>query len=252
MSENNQDDLNLDLNTEDEETPPAPTAGKGTGSGDEDDRKSQEEIEWAQLKGSTQDRVRQLIHERDEARQLANTKKQDTEVPPAPPAPPSGSRLSAEQRDAIDNLRAAGVITRDDLEQVVGKMLEQNQLREDRRTLNDAYEKLESQFDGSDFPVKFDRTEVEDFMRKNAIYDPLVAFKNMYEDEWIDWKVSQNGGTKSRTSIRSERPTNSSNTKGEPISAEAISERLKRPDGKQWWEKNRMAILPKLGDIASS
>jgi len=205
------------------------------------------------LKGSTQDRVRQLIRERDELRQQTEGKKTTPDNPATPPAPPSQTnRLSAEQRDAIDNLRAAGVVTREDLEQVIGKMLEQNQLREDRRVLNDAYEKLENTYDGSDFPVKFDRVEVEDYMRKNGIYDPLVAFKNMYEDEWIDWKVSQNGGAKPRTSVRSERPTNSSNAKGEPISAEAISERLKRPDGKQWWEKNRMAILPKLGELAGS
>jgi len=237
----------LDELIQEEETPAEPTTEKGTGEEEVKTQPSEEELEWAQLKGSTQERIRQLIRERNELREKLKSMTNPREQVP-PPAPPIGpatqepigpGELTWEQKQAVETLRRFGIATKEDLQAV-----------QDQIILDAEYSRLERLYDGSDGRPKFDRVEIEDHMRKTGIYNPEKAYKDLYEEELFDWRVAQSKGKpKEKEKTYTEKPTPSAEGKTEPISIESIKERLSRPDGRIWWEKNRDKILPILGEL---
>ncbi|MDD4984696.1 MAG: hypothetical protein PHQ43_02730 [Dehalococcoidales bacterium] len=204
--------------------------------------------EWESLKGSTQERIRQLLQERDRAREEAEKwRKQSPGSSQLSEASelqgqsrlPEREDLTEEQRQAFDILKNKfGVVTQKDL-----------QALKDRLALDGEHSRLERSYDGSDGRPKYDRVEVEDWMRKHpGIYVPEVAYKMMYEEELGDWSLRQAGRTK-KSAPYSEKPKSSATNKTEPLSVESIRQRLNKPDGPEWWEKNRERILPLLGDV---
>ena len=235
---------------EEEETPPAPTAGKGTGEGEGKPEPSEEELTWSSLKGSTQDRIRQLIRERNEWKEkaLAVEEARRTVVPPAPPTglatqqPAYPGELTPEQKEAIETLRRFGIVTKDDLQAI-----------QDQIILDAEYARLERLYDGSDGRPAFNREEIEEHMRNTGIFNPEKAYEDLYKDELFDWRVARErekqGG---KPASFTEKPTPSAQGKTEPLSVESIRERLSRPDGKIWWEKNRAKILPVLGELTGT
>lgn len=224
------------LLSKDEETPTVPTTGKELDLGET--QKSAEEMEWSKLSGSTQDRVRQLIKERNE---LRTNRVSPTITTTAPPPPPNlgPNNLTAQQKlEALEALRSIGGVTQEDL-----------QSYKDRLVLDTEYSRLENSYNGTNGLPKFDRSEIEDHMKQSGIYNPEKAFKDLYEDEYIDWKSRQISG-KGKT--YSEKPSTTGVSPREVLTPDMINERISKPDGRAWYEKNRdkiKTLLPELSRI---
>lgn len=202
------------------------------------EQKSPEEMEWDKLKGSTQDRIRELIKERNDLRQSLTKTPQfapqpQTQYPVAPTQ--SDVQMTPEQQAAVQNLRKFGIVTRDDI-----------QTLQDQLVLDNEYARLEGLYSGSDGEPRFDRVEIEDHMKRTGIYNPEKAYQDLYREELYDAQHKQQS-TGSRS--YSEKPRGSVGASTEPVTIDSIKARLSQPDGREWWEKNRERLLPMLGEL---
>lgn len=162
-----------------DEVTPSSSQEQPEATADKAPQKSEEELEFAKLSGSTQDRIRQLIRERDDARKKAETPDK-APLQPTPTQTKTGE-LTAEQRDAIKQLKEmTGMVTKDELQAV-----------KDNLVVERTYASLEEKYDGSNGLPKFSREEVEDHMRRTGIYNPEKAYKDMYEEEFFDYRMKQ-------------------------------------------------------------
>lgn len=216
-----------------------------------------EELEWNKLGGGTQERVRQLIRERNELRntvQNLQTVQQPTpqQVQVAPSVQNQiPGQLTPEQELAIENLRKFGVWTKKDQEEYDRKLRSQEADRlqeiEDNTLIETEYARLEAIHNGSDGLPAFDRALIEEHMKATGVYNPEKAYEDLYRDEIFDaWAKGQDGGK--APSTFSEKPR-SSTTQTEPLTLDGLRERLRQPDGKEWWEKNRERLLPQVGEL---
>jgi hypothetical protein len=204
-----------------------------------------EELEWSKLRGSAQDRFRHLIRERNEYREKAST---PMVVAPVVPQtmdagsyqyPQSGEiEMTPEQREAIDNLRKFGIVTKDDLQAI-----------KDQSVLDNEYARLEAMYSGARGEPMFDRVEVEDHMRKTGIYNPEKAFEDLYRDELYDQRAR--GSAPATQEPYSARPSVSTASRTEPLTIDNLRARLREPDGQVWWEKNRERILPLMSQLVN-
>ena len=191
---------------------------------------SEEEKEWSNLSGKAQERFRQAIREKNEARsRLTELEKQ---VEDLRRRPASESALNTDEEAAIKMLRELGVVTRNE---AVTK--EDLQAIQDRMTLDREHDRLEEKYKGDNGRPAYIKEEIEEYARKKGIYNLEAAYRDMFFDELIDFGKED----KTKKATYSERPKSA--PKEQPLSAESITERLKRPDGREWWEKNRDKIL---------
>ena len=240
-----------------EEQPQAPPAEQNQGVTEPPEP---EASEWSRMGGGTKERVRQLIRERNEARLLAQdaVAKSQT-IPPPPPtqayAPNMGNQivegqLTPEQEQAIENLRKFGVWTKKDQEEFEKRQQEQLQASkrevEDQVLIESEYARLESIHSGSDGLPTFDRAMIEEHMKATGVYNPEKAYEDLYRDEIFDSFVKTQ--TAKRTATFTERPR-SVTSASEPLILDGLRERLRQPDGKAWWDKNRDRLLPMVGEL---
>ena len=216
-----------------------------------------EATEWSKLGGGTQQRVRDLIRQRNEWRQAAQTAAQTQPTQPLPQEPVAPSvqnqvpgQLTPEQELAIENLRKFGVWTKKDQAEFEAKQNESlnatKQEVEDNILIESEYARLEAVHNGSDGLPAFDRQIIEEHMKATGVYNPEKAYEDLYRDEMYDsWAKGQSG---KQSTTYSEKPR--SVTSGtEPLTLEGLRERLRQPGGREWWEKNRERLLPMLGDL---
>lgn len=202
---------------------------------------SEEELEWAKLSGRTQDRVRDLIRQRNEATaKLSDTGKVAAELRDQPT---TQATLSAEDQEAVRQLKRLNVATRDE---TVTK--EDLQTIKDRMTLDREHERLTNKYGGDDGKPAYISEEVEEHAKKAGIYNLEAAYRDLFFDELIDWGAKQRGASDAKTGAPLTTQPKSA-PKDEPMSAESISERLRRPDGRVWWEKNREKVLAAMPEL---
>lgn len=213
-----------------------------------------EELEWNKLGGRTQDRVKQLIRERNQWREAAQTQPtppvQQTYVPPVSVQNEIVSdKLTPEQELAIENLRKFGVWTKKDQEEYDRKQEAKFQARqqevEDEVLIETEYARLEGVHDGSDGLPAFDRALIEEHMKATGVYNPEKAYEDLYRDEIFDSWARKGESSKP---TYSEKPKPVSN-QTEPLTLDGLRERLRQPDGQAWWEKNRERLLPQVGEL---
>jgi len=253
----NKDQVQVDEVNKPEGQQVAPTADQ-TNQGN----KTPEELEWEKLTGGTQRRFKSILSERDELREQLEEAKARTNVPPPPPpafpqVPQTTDQITAQQQEAVQKLRDKyGLATMEDIGKERNAILEElekaKQEAKEDLILENEYQRLERVFDGTDGKPAFERKEVEDHMKRTGVYNPEVAYKNMYEDELFDWKLNQaTGKKKTRDSGQgyTEKPTGVTATQTEPLTVETLRERLQQPDGKDWWAKNRERILPQVAQL---
>lgn len=245
------DDTKVPSNPIADEQQQAPPAEQSQGG-----EQTPEELEWNKLGGRTRDRIGQLIRERNEWRNTAQNLQ--TIVPPAPQVevPPASvqnevtGQLTPEQELAIESLRKFGVWTKKDQEEFEKKQEElaenRQQKVEDEVLIETEYARLEAVHNGSDGLPAFDRNLIEEHMKATGVYNPEKAYEDLYRDEIFDsWAKKQSGG---KTETFSEQPKPSS-THTEPLTLDGLRERLRQPDGKEWWDKNRDRLLPQVGEL---
>ena len=202
-----------------------------TASSKSDDQKTSEEIIWDSLKGTTQDRIKELIQERDDYKEkLAQQDSQRVTQTYQPPNQTTQTYADDEVDRAVATLKEKGKFaTQDDLYALV------NQVKMERD-----HDRLESKYDGSDGLPKYDKEEVRDYMDKKAklgnyIGDPEAAFRNMYFDEFVDAGRKQ---MKKKPAYTSEKPTASSTTsRNEPMTLESFRAELNSPEGREKYAK---------------
>jgi hypothetical protein len=218
-----------------------------------------EELEFNKLSGSAQERFKKILLKNKELamqnEELAS-RIQSVQQPIAPPvtAPEpvaEPNNLTADQEQAIENLRKFGVWTKKDQQELEKKQKEdmETQQRElqDNILIETEYSRLETVHNGSDGLPRFDRDAIEEYMRETGVYNPEKAYDDLYRDEIFDkWAKGQSGN---ESPVYSERPSVSVGSSTEPLSMEGLRERLRQPDGKEWWEKNRDRLLPVIGEL---
>lgn len=224
-----------------------------------------EELEFNKLSGSAQERFKKILLKNKELaianEELANkVQVQQPSTLPAPAPEPTAepNNLTAEQEQAIENLRKFGVWTKKDQLELEKKQKEEfanqqleltkkQQEMQDSILIDTEYSRLETVHNGSDGLPRFDRDAIEEYMRETGVYNPEKAYEDLYRDELFDkWAKNQSGNS---PQIYSEKPTVSVGSSTEPLSMEGLRERLRQPDGKEWWEKNRERLLPVIGEL---
>lgn len=201
---------------------------------------SPEEVEFNALKGGTQDRIKSLIYERDQIK--AEKDRLDAFIrnqnnPQGFTQPPGQNDLSNSQvRDAVAQLDKVGVATKDwaeaQINQRIGGLI-----------YNIELQNLEKNLDGSDGQPKFDRTEYEDFVKRNPKYrdyDPRDTYNIMYSEEIMDAKLKGRGvvPTQPNSSLRPVK----TQVREEQWTPESIEARLKEADGPTWYTQNKTLI----------
>ncbi len=157
---------------------------------------------------------------------------------PTPPIQPSyleESNYDPELQKADEVLRKLGYVKQVDLDK-------SRQDLQDSMVLNSTHAKLESSRDGSDGRPKYDRDQVESYMRANGIYgNPEAAYKLMHEEELSDWTLKQKTGNKPKVS-----PIKGGSTgmqEDRIISRDKLAQMLKSPQGRAEYERNRDKYL---------
>lgn len=182
---------------------------------------TEEEVEWSSLKGGTQERIREILKERNELRQKVTTQAQEdlhkVETPTREVA------TDDEVQAALNKLKEHGVVTKDELEKAIGDITA-------RQETNRIHDNLEKEFDGKDGKPKYVREEVEDYARKNNIWNLRAAYRDMYFDELADARQVNN---KKRTVT--EKP--SSPTRSEPETLATLRAKLRGPNARAEYEK---------------
>jgi hypothetical protein len=153
------------------------------------------------------------------------------------PAPVPGQReLTPEMQKAAEQIANLGFPNED----AVNKKI---QSLEDRILLDTEHGRLESRYDGSDGRPKYVRTEVEKFMRNKAVYNPEIAYENLYKKELLDFEIKQAQKNKPATPS-SQSPSGSGAQKGDGVlTREIIREKMTTPEWREFYAKNRDNIL---------
>lgn len=204
---------------------------------DEPDQQTQEEVEFNSLKGSTQDRIKRIIREKNEALRIAEEAR-SSRTSFTPPPPPAYTPPDVET--AVSKLDQVGIATKKHVEDVVSQSLGNLRFQME-------LDRLEGRFDGSDGKPKFVRDEYFDFTNRHPEYKnylPEDVYEKMYKEELSDLGVPQ---------AKKVSPTLKPTKVGvgeEPLSPELIEERLKEPDGRQWYERNLEKINKVLGKMS--
>jgi hypothetical protein len=102
--------------------------------------------------------------------------------------------------------------------------------------------RLESMFDGADGRPKYDRTAVEEYARKNAIYNPEVAYRELHRTELFDWELKKLDEKKKQRPYV-EKQGSTMNRDDNTITREKIAEWMKTPEGRAKYERNRDKII---------
>lgn len=185
-------------------------------------------------KKSAEARINELTAELRTTQEELRTVKEATQRIPTPPA--TDKPVTPEVQKAVGALRDLKFVQQEDVDRKIQEI-------EDRLALNTAHQGLENSYDGSDGRPKYDRHAVEDYMKKNGVYNPEVAYKAMHETELLDWALKKaEGSTKKRPYV--ERPGSpGSNREDQTITRDKIAEAMKTPAGREWYEQNRDKIL---------
>jgi hypothetical protein len=136
---------------------------------------------------------------------------------------PSPQYPRAEVDQAISTLKQAGMVTKDELNDVLTR-LHWDQL----------HTRNESQVNSNSNLPKYNRDEVEEYARDKGISDPMAAYRDMYFDEIVDSMKRNAPRSKSMTT---ERPSKPNNVSREPLTLDSFREKLQGPDGAKFYEE---------------
>lgn len=166
--------------------------------------------DWASLSGSTQERIRELIRERNDALDKVKT------VPSVTEQPTGTSDSPEDVNRAVKVLKEHGLATMEDVNAILARI-----------QTNQIHDNLARKYSGTDGLPSYNREEVEDFAKRKSIWDLEAAYKTMYFDEFMDHART---ATK-RKVVGTEKPTSSSPERKEPLTVESFRAKLRNPDG---------------------
>lgn len=228
-------------NEEEETTSTSPSDETENPSDDfdfKDDLKTDDE-DAAPRKRSAEARINQLVAKNKELEDRLNHVDERTSMPSTVPTPPiqrDQDESNPEVKKALDFLKQSGFTTKEDLTKGLQEI-------EDRRILDTTHRDLEGNYDGQDGRPKYRRSEVEEYMRTQGIYNPEVAYKALHEEELLDWQLKRaEGKRKERPYVQAQGASTGDSGKN-TITREKIAKAMLTPEGKAWYERNRTKIL---------
>ena len=173
-------------------------------------------------------RIQQLVARQKELEAKLNQVQQ--------PSTDGKPKISPEAQKALDQLSGIGVVTEQKLETRIRSL-------EDRIVLDTEHSRLEQSLDGADGRPKYDRKEVEEFMKARAIYDPETAYEKMHRDEIIDWHVKQSQQKPAPARSEGASTPGATGQGGDVISRDTIREKMGTAEWRSFYEQNRDKIL---------
>lgn len=207
--------------------------------------------EWSELDGKSQERFQALANKKKEAERLAEIERQEkerlareveqlkaTQVNQTKVPMPNTGEMTAEEQAAYRRLTELGVA---DQSYVDKKVEEKVKVIEDRLYFDSLHSNLEADINSKKGMPKYNRQEVEAHMREKQIFDPKAAYNDLYHDEILAYEVGQ--ATNSKPKAVQTETTRSRISTTEPWTKESLAERLRQPDGIEFFKKNREKIL---------
>lgn len=221
------------------------------------ENKSQDDSEapddWKQLDGRSQDRFKRLSQQKRDL--LLEKQKLEEELErtksfnkvPMPPQNGQPKFASDEERDAFTRLTTGlGVPTTDQVQELVREEVENVK---SRMYLDGLHDKLETEIAADKNLPAYDRVEIEDYMRKTGIMNPKAAYRDMYHDEVVA-QEAQRLVSKNKADAPTSQRTRSRSGSDQPWTRERLAERLRQPDGIDWYKKNKEKILRLQGQLS--
>jgi hypothetical protein len=172
---------------------------------------------------------------------LGRIKELEAKVGAAPavaPVPGSNQTLTPELQRAKEQIKTLGYVDEETLEKKVRQM-------EDRILLDSEHSRLEKGFTGSDGRPKYDRAEIEVFMRTKGVYNPEIAYEQLYKSELFDWNLKQAQKNQPATPRSDSGQAKGAEDKGgsQTITRDSIREKMATPEWRSFYDKNREKIL---------
>lgn len=195
-----------------------------------------EEVEFNSLKGGTQDRIKTILKERDQYKALAAQYQTYYTASPQTgyaPQPQTVDLSNPQVREAVSQLSKVGIATDEKVDQKISQSI-------GNLVYNFELQSLEDKLDGANGLPKFDRNEYFDYVNRNPKYQnyaPEDVYNIMYSEEIMDAKLKERGNSLGQSSNSSLRPTKTT-VREEQWTPEALEQRLREPDGKNWYAKN--------------
>jgi hypothetical protein len=200
--------------------------------------------DWQQLDGRSQDRFKRLAQQKKELLAEKQRLEQDIEryrnTVPMPNSRQTKTEFASEDEKLAFNrlTNELGVPTQDKVQSMIREEVEN---AKSRLYLDNWHDRLEKDISTNKDLPSYDRAEVEDYMRSTGIMNPKVAYEQLYRDEVIAHEA-QKLNSKKKETVQTGR-TSSRNGVTEPWTRERLQERLRQPDGLEFYRKNQEKIL---------
>ena len=191
-------------------------------------------------KKSAEARINELLSKNKELESKLDTIEEKMAPPPPPPID-STQELTPEVRKAVDYLKKLGFVTKEEQDKKIREV-------QDRAYLDGEHTKLENRFSGADGRPKYEKKEVEEYMRKRGIYDAEAAYEQLYKKELFDFELKQYEEGRKKKPFVQKTGTSAGSREDNTITREKIAEWIKTPEGRMKYEQNRDKILKMMAE----
>lgn len=225
------------------DTPPSPSDGNKTpdSSADKTDAQKGTDSEGKSgepsgKKKDAESRINQLVGQikgLEEKLEQVGSKQPTLPVPGATEAP-----LTPELQRAKEQIKTLKFVDEEALDKKVRQM-------EDRILLDTEHSRLENSLTGEDGRPKYQRKDVEKFMREKAVFDPETAYEKLYQAELLDWNIKKAGEKKPAPPKSDSGQAKGDEQKGDSktITREMIRDKMSTPEWRGFYEENRATII---------
>lgn len=191
-------------------------------------------------KKSAEARINELIAKNKELANKLDTIEEKMAPPPPPPID-STQELTPEVQKAVSYLKKLGFVTKEEQDKKIREV-------QDRAYLDSEHGRLENRFSGSDGRPKYEKKEVEDYMRKRGIYDPEAAYEQLYKKELFDFELKQYDEGRKKKPFVQKGGSSAGSREDSTITREKIADWIKTPEGRLKYEQNREKILKMMAE----
>ena len=195
------------------------------------------------------DRIQELVARNKELAQkneqivgkLETIEKKISSIPvPTPPIVKEDPNPQLDQ--AVDVIKKRGKLA--DTQYVDEKL----KAIEDRMILDSEHRRNEQAYDGTDGRPKYDRYQVEEYMRKNGIYNAQAAYDEMHKAEILDWEIKKYEKERTKKPFVAKTSSTSGNVDDQTITREKVNEWLSTPEGRVKYEQHRKEVLQLMAE----
>ena len=158
------------------------------------------------------------------------------------PAPPPIKEQTPQVKEAVDFLKKEGkFVDESDLD---------NKLKaiNDRMILDSDHSKFEGAFNGADGRPKYERVAVEDYMRKNGIFNPQAAYEQMNKTELMDWEIKKYEKERGKKPFVAKPSSTADIAEDNTITKEKVAGWLKTAEGRLEYERHRKEVLQLMAE----